>query len=354
MAELNNVLNNVWSSICALRDTLGLAKGHKPSYDETINHAKSLDGDFYSNQIPLIERHSLPDSVRLYEQRGLANDVSPESLVEEDIKRVRNEISLNRGATDALMRELKSLNKVKSYFEFGEYMSKDENQILMHDFDVLDNDQELFRTGLGAPGVHKDFKFGDKLLRIRFAHPGKLERLIGSDLIYEVYDPVQKKIRFVHLQYKVWDGHTIYWSQVANLQPQLDRMTNCLCKRGYCYGDFKDYLGKNRSHFCCAFLRPTDALDSIYSPLQSSALHLQVCQVDKFVTNTAKINKTLKREKFEQYAYSGKSFDELFKKNFIGSKWLDIAEVDALYQGIVPNDHERILFHATEIVQDEL
>jgi hypothetical protein len=129
------------------------------------------------------------------------------------------------------------------------------------------------------------------------------------------------------------------------MQAQLDRMANKLCDKNFCSGKNSDYRCPN----CCAFLRPTDKLIDQYSPLQSSGFHIQICDLDSF-TEAGPTDKILYRKDIENRTLSNKSFDELFKKNFIGSRWLNLKEVDEIYKGLLINDHlDSFVLHATEI-----
>jgi hypothetical protein len=61
-------------------------------------------------------------------------------------------------------------------------------------------------------------------------------------------------------------------------------------------------------------------------------------------------DKILYREAIEDSTLSSKVFDELFKMNFIGSRWLAKSEVAEIYKGLLLNDHsDSFLLHATEI-----
>lgn len=47
---------------------------------------------------------------------------------------------------------------------------------------------------------------------MRLLHPDPPEYSLGADLIYETYWEKKKLARIVLIQYKVWDGETLYLS----------------------------------------------------------------------------------------------------------------------------------------------
>ncbi|KYG72824.1 hypothetical protein [Roseivirga echinicomitans] len=341
MTESSKQLNNLWAALNAIRDMFGMAKGKKPSYSETIQRAQDIEPEVFHDDIGLIKQNKDPKIVRQYSQLAAAEGESPVKLISDDINRLRISKRNSQSETDAIDRRIKRLNKALNYFE-SQQMMFTENEILMRDFNIP-SDMPILRE---AYGKHKDYQLNDnKLLRVRFAHPGKVEQALGCDLIYEVYDHATDKIRFVHIQYKLWDGDALYWSQATNLDDQLKRMTREICSKGYCDGSSYEY----RCPHCSAFLRPTDRLVDQYSPLKSSGFHLQICDLDSY-TKMGRRDKILYRADIEDSTLSSNTFDELFKKNFIGSRWLVKSEVDKIYKGLITNDHaDSFTLHATEI-----
>ena len=340
MAESPKELNIIWTALNAIRDLFGMAKGVKPSYLETIQRAQTIDSKVFHDDVGLIKQNKEPEIVKHFNQLAEADGTNPVALIKSDINRLRVSRSNARGETDAIDRRIKRLDKALQYFQSQQVMFI-ENEILLHDFNVP-SEIPLLRE---AYGKHKDFKINDdKLLRVRFAHPGKVEHLLGCDLIYEVYDRKTDKVRFVHIQYKLWDDNRLYWSQDANLQKQLDRIEEKICSSGFCNGPQGGY----RCPHCSAFLRPTNRLIDQYSPLKSTGLHIQICGLNSYTKRGSK-DKILKREDMEDCTLSGQVFDNLFRKNFIGSRWLDKSEVDKIYKGLITNDHEdSFRLHATE------
>lgn len=346
----NTELNNTWNLLNVIRDVFGIAKGgNKPTHAEAIQKAQTLAPKVFHDNLELIQEHKEPEIVKQYRQRAMAQNEDPKKLLKEEINRLKSAISRTSGPSDALHRQRRRLERASTFFSMERLLFLEEDQVLRHDFHIPHDGAEL----KSAYGIHRDFAInGNKILRVRMAHPTKVERLLGSDLIYEVFDRKTEKMRFIHLQYKVWDEDTLYWSQAKNLAGQLNKMKSNFCDQQYCYGEFKDYDNRFRCPFCCAFLRPTDKLVDVYSPLKSSSLHLQVCQVDKYVRKETG-NKILKRADFENAALSSSTFDELFKKNLIGSRWLTAEEVDRVYQGQLLMGHEEnFKVHVTEYRDD--
>ena len=336
-------LNNTWNLLNLIRDMLGLArKSGKPSYSRAMETAQIVAPDVFHSENPWTKTFARePRAVVEYRQKGTAENANPIDLLWKDIEVLDKQIETSPGETDALQKTRQRLiTAVYHLTHSGRVYTEEE--ILRHDYELDGKDGEILNQ---APGLHKDIKINsDTFLRVRFVHPGKVEHLIGSDLIYEVYDKASEKIRFLHVQYKLWDGESLYWSKARNLQRQLDTMTKVLCSKGYCKGAG----GEFRYPFCCAFLRPTDKVLRPYKNAASSGLHIQVCDIDKFL-DTSKGNKILRKASIENKALSSYAFDELFRKGFVGSRWLTREEVDQVYQNKLLMDHEdSYLIHATQ------
>ena len=102
---------------------------------------------------------------------------------------------------------------------------------------------------------------------------------------------------------------------------------------------------KYRLSYCMAFIKPTDKLQDP-KKLTTSGYHLPICKLDKLkkkavkeymITETSIKNQSLKTVTFE----------ELFDSEMIGSRWLDINELEAFYkQNKVLEANERIILYA--------
>ena len=160
-----------------------------------------------------------------------------------------------------------------------------------------------------------------------------------------------KKVRFAMVQYKIWDGELLYWSQAKNLEPQLKKMEDNLCKNGYCLcEDGKNYSTKYRYPYCSAFLRPTDKLQYKDSKFTSSGMHIPICKINSVTVETKEGNKILKKQNMKETSLSHKVFEENFNYNQVGSRWMTYQEAEKLYKDhkILESD-QRIIVHVQEL-----
>jgi hypothetical protein len=129
---------------------------------------------------------------------------------------------------DLLKKELEKLKMVRPLF-----LPKNlqEDYLLVHDVKTMK---------FGVEPIHIEAKYSDyqvsesRIIRVRLIHPNEGEQKMGADLIYEQYDAERKKVRIIMIQYKIWNGEILYWSQAKNLDPQLKKMFDNLCSKGFC------------------------------------------------------------------------------------------------------------------------
>lgn len=181
-------------------------------------------------------------------------------------------------------------------------------------------------------------------------HPDKAEHIVGADLIYETYWDKKRVARLAIVQYKTWNGNTLYLSQSGNLEAQLGKLKSIFCDGQLCKNSDKSARGDSyRLPFCVAFLRPTDEIQSPDSRLISSGLHIPICAVERLWVETGRDGKKLESKNMRSQALSHKVFEELFNTNMLGSRWLTYEEVDELYKKHkILNASESVLIHAQE------
>ena len=155
-------------------------------------------------------------------------------------------------------------------------------------------------------------------------------------------------VRLAAIQYKVWDGETLYKSD--NIASQLDRLHKTFCSNKLCE-QFAESQRKDayRLPYCSAFLRPTDKLQHPDSRFISSAYHIPVCVVERSWQDTVRGGQKIERKYFRSEAVTHRVFEELFNANMLGSKWLTYEELEKLYREhkILEAD-EHIIIHAQE------
>ncbi len=162
--------------------------------------------------------------------------------------------------TDLLKKELEKVRIVRSLLI---------PRSLQEDY-ILEHDVKSMKFGVEPISIkakHSDYRVSEnRVIRVRLIHPNDGEQSMGADLIYEQYDPEHRKVRFLMVQYKIWDGELLYWSQAKNLDPQLRKMSENLCSNGYCKCENGNNYTINFQYYCCA-LRPTDQLQFKNSPV---------------------------------------------------------------------------------------
>jgi hypothetical protein len=156
--------------------------------------------------------------------------------------------------------------------------------------------------------------------------------------------------RITAIQYKIWNGTSLYLSQANNLEKQMNKMRSVFCDAGFCDSPAggtapQDY----RLPYCSAFLKPTDKLQSPNSPLISSGLHVPICVAFRTMVSTAQGKKKIEKEKIRNQSLSHKVFEEIFNSNMLGSRWLLYDDVEKLYRDHrIIEPEETIVIHAQE------
>jgi len=305
------------------------------TYEKTIDAIYEIKPDLYKAVNNLLPIKNESETVRYFKQKAEATNkgeeglfkVTPELLLNNEIKE-HNELLKN--ATDKdyklLERKIKEYEAALRYFKPRRVS---EHKILVNDFNnVLADKHDYFAQEFDSNEEYKDFILAnDKILRLRLYHPDKPEHITGTDVVYEIYDLLNERVRFIHLQYKVWDDKTIYLNN-PKIQSQMKKMDLTLCKSGYCKG--KNQENKPDSYrlpYCCGFFRPTDRIMNSDSSLKSSGFHIPMCEMFKYLNKHGKITK----KEIAQKSVSNKIFEDLFILNLAGSRWIDMKYLDRFY-----------------------
>jgi hypothetical protein len=341
-----------WALVNLVRELRCISnKGALPTYYSAIKLASQVMPEIFDENSHMVKRHHEPEIIRSYRQQAAAEtkiagkEVTPIEMLDKRIDVLTKQIATDIEYKDLLLKELDKLRAVRSLFLPKRVQ---EDYILEHDVKSMK---------FGAQPIEIKAKSADylvaenRVIRCRLIHPNEGEQSMGADLIYEQYDPEKRKVRFLMIQYKIWDGEILYWSQAKNMEPQLKKMNDNLCANGYCNcEDGKKTSDEFRYPFCSAFLRPTDRLQYKDSPLTSSGMHIPICKIDSVAVETKEGNKVLRRNNMKNTSLSQQIFEECFNHNQIGSRWMNYSEAEKLYQEhkILESD-ERIILHVQEL-----
>lgn len=352
----NRRLDVEWVTLNALREMLGIAvKGeNSPTYKDALELGAALLPELFDTDTSVIALGQESLLVREYKQRAeaeslLANrDISPLEIVDRDIEQF-SRLMQTPGSRDQIRKRISALHNLRDQLRPKHYT---ENQLIIRDLFKVERD-------IPVPPIegdtYRDFRLPNgRGLRIRMIHPDPPEHSIGADLIYETYWEQKRLARFALVQYKIWDGKKILFSQARNLDKQMDRLKEGVCDKNLCNAfEGSARVNAYRLPFCSAFLRPTDELQSADSRLISSGLHIPICAAFRAIEETSQGGKKIERKRVRSEALSHKVFEELFNFNMIGSKWLTYKEVEQLYkEHKILQPDETIILHAQEFKID--
>lgn len=346
-----------FQTIVGMRDALSLAtkKQQPPTYEQALDIFYDLDVDLYNDVCKLISGKNDNDIVKYFREEAKLKSIienkqfEPEELINQEIER----LNLLKAKANLPKDEIKFIQRrvaqLYSGLENLKPRNLSENRILNRDYSKIDR-SHYFAEKTFENDFYVDYELpSDRILRIRLLHPDAPEHVTGADLIYEQYDLENDKVRFVFLQYKTWDEGVIYFSNPKNLIPQLEKLKATLCDSGFCRKpDKEEIIEKYRFPYCCGFLRPTDKLQNSDSKMISSGLHLPICRVLESVETTNKLEKRI----LKTNSLNHKHFEELFNLNIIGSRWLDLEEVEDFYREkkIIQNE-DTIKIFAREFIE---
>ncbi len=341
--------DQAFQTVVAHRDLLHLAIKRKqpPTYENAFGLINEYSPDLYKEVTELLTKKNESDLVKYYKESAEIQsdtegvEITALDLIEKEIDKLNDLVEKNPSKKTIARRLIEhqiareNLNPVHLT----------ENRILNRDYSKVDRSD--YATKYFEDDNFTDYKLQDNnFLRIRFLHPDKPEHITGTDLIYEQYDLVNQKVRFVFLQYKIWEKGILYMSQNSGLREQMHKMKSCLCDNGFC----KSYEGKKfpneyRLPYCSGFIRPTDKLQDANSKLMSTGFHVPLCRAIEIAEEHNKIDKNL----IKGQSFNSGIFEELFNTNMIGSRWLDIEELDSFYfNNSIFSNTNRIKLYATE------
>lgn len=352
-------LQKEWIIINATRELLGIITSTPGSkYADAIKFAKDIYPALFKDSKTGIDRKDHYE--KLYEgfrQEALAvsrvkeQETTPEKLIKKRLKLVESYLDQAKKGEDfdRLRKQLRELKVILSMAApVGGLERVTENQAINNDAFKERANKVFVKNHLGKFVQYRNEE-NDTIFRVTVLHPNPSEGVIGADLIYEQYNEDEQKVRVVAIQYKIWNGdRVLYFSQSDNLENQLKKMSSFFCDKDFC----KDCKGGNnlskekyRLSFCMAFLKPTDKLQDP-KKLITSGYHLPICKVDKLKKKATK-EYILSEMSIKNQSLKTSTFEELFDTEMIGSRWMDIAELESFYkQNKVLEPNERIILYA--------
>jgi hypothetical protein len=341
-----------WAALVAIREMLGITrKGHNsPTYDQSLEVARTLIPGLYDPETSLIGNTREQQIIQEYRERAEAES-NIEGRIVEPLDIVNKQIShynqlLNTGNELELTRKrLHTYEDIRRLLAPKKYS---ETQLIIRDIQKV---ERKLPTPPIDHDTYRDFRISDdRGLRIRLLHPDKPEHSTGADLIYEQYWDKKKMGRLALVQYKIWNGKTLYLSQADNLEKQMAKLKTEFCDANLC----KAYEGSARLEayrlpYCSVFLRPTDKLQQPDSRFISSGIHVPICAAIRSMEDTGRGGKKIVSKKVRSEAITHKIFEELFNTNMLGSRWMTYEEIEDLYRKHkILESGERLVIHAQE------
>jgi len=346
-----------FQSVVAVREAVSMANksGQPITYKTSINIISELDLEYHSSLIKLVLDKNESELVRFYREKAesqstLEKIVTPEEIINKEIKEMQADLDRNRDKKfPRLIKQKIALEKALLNFVPTRLS---EHKLIETDYFLAERDSFFINK------VYEGIKFKDyqitknRILRMRLLHPDHEETVTGADLIYEQYNLKTKKVRIISLQYKAWDTKRIYIDDRS--KKQVVKLESNYCNTGLCHGyDGQKHPINYRFPYCATFLRPTSRLYNQESKLVTTGIHIPICEIQKLLS---KSNSFTKDDAYNKNI-SHSMFDELFNNNMIGSKWINIVDLEKFYQKLnFESNLDKIKIYAqefNEIVEEE-
>ena len=333
--DSQNRLDSEWVTLNAVRELVNLATAGDPTkstYQKALEIGAEICPEILGESSLLRESH-VSTTVREFMQRAKleskksGESISPLMLVEKEIATENELLAVaEKGlATDRIRTRVKRLEAARVELT---PVHATENQLINRDVKLFDRELPPIGDGHG----YSDYKLLDgHVLRVRALHPDKAEEITGADLIYERHQPHVERAEIVMIQYKVWEGKHLYMRD-PRMTAQLDRLRHMTCRQHLC----ERATDQNRFRFpcCCAFLRPTDRLQSADQTLRTSGEHIPVCEIERHKSSGERGAEVLRYEDVKQLSLSHIEFESLFRSGKVGSRMLSYRELAGLYREI--------------------
>lgn len=348
-------INQEWITLNALRAMVKIAtKGDmtKGTYENTLELGGELYPDLLGAEKSLLRRERESDIVKEFRQRATllsvqqSRSVTPLDLLQAEIDLLQSLLTIakleqnNQSKTDQLRRKLGAYEKAREELSPVEHT---ENKLIFRD--AYNADRELPTLGTGL--ARKDYQLPDgNRLRLRVLHPDKPEHITGADVIYERHDELTQTVNLVVVQYKMWDGKTLYLSD-ERMQRQLARLKCFSCDQQLCEDASRER--PYRFPHCSAFIRPTDKLQNANQKLISRGEHLPICAIDRCKTETRSDGHKLEFDKIKHTSLTGELFEHMFNRGKVGSRPLSYEELEDIYRdSSIIDSSESVVVYAQE------
>lgn len=357
-SEERQRLDSEWIGTVALRETFTIAQEQAPTYLETLAYGEALYPDLFDPETSLLRQNQ--ESIEARDYRELAKvqsiikqrDITALEIVEREIEEVDSYLNLiGKQGFPSLKKKRRKLLKVRDELS---YVIHVENQII--DRDVNKAKRKLPVSGEGKD--YKEFRLNDnRALRIRLLHPNKPEHITGADLIYELYSTDGEFAYVTAVQYKLWDeGDVLYMDD--RITSQIEKMRKNFCESGLCETPiFSDYASSRIASFCAGFLRLTSRLQKVDSNLLSKGDYIPICKLENFYQKTRTGGNKLSAGDIQEFIdgrtkpISHGIFEEMVKRNMLGSKAIPINYLESLYEKFsILEPNQKIIIHAQDFI----
>lgn len=342
-----------WHVLSAVRSAFSVAERSEITYSDALKHLKELAPDFASRS-PYWERceNALRDyfidlAALLTSQK---RPTTPAKLVTTEIEKLKRDLKDTPQHEYAKVRRyLQRLEALRVDFDTR---TLNENKAIVHDYETPPLSKFSKQFGTANDGFREYPIDGNRAMRIRLLHPDNGEHKTGVDLVYEYHlkdRRGRKWVRTAALQYKMWDGGDVYYSQVKNLKSQCEKAKSTFCAAKIC-GKQRRLPKFLRQEFrfpsCGVFLRLTDKLQPPPARLMTHGNNLTLCCLSEELEQTANGFKVLRPGVVYRNGLVNSTFGELFNRGMVGSEWIKADRLAKLYKACgIFADHHTLFVH---------
>lgn len=323
-----------FSTTILFRDVLNIATSSEndKTYEDALAIINDLSPDLYAEFIKRLTEKNESEIVKEYKEKaGLLTiknnrEISASQLLKLDISGLEdllNSPNLSEIQTKWTKRRIIIL---KGALNNLIPIRVTEQKVLVHDYglDARFGKYDSIETSY----KYKDYKVDDNnYLRLRLLHPDEPEHITGADLLYEQHDVDNDLVRFIFLQYKIWENKSISLSPNGRNYQQIMRLKNSICDTKKCLCTNRESKNEFRFPYCSAFYRPTDKLQA-NKKMISSGIHIPICKILEMTS----INHILKKVEAKKNSINHNLFENLFNNKLIGSDWMPYNEVELFFK----------------------
>lgn len=351
--ERRSVAFQVWNGV---RGALSIAKRQEwaLSYERTLDVIHEIDPDLYADLTKLLTAKNESELAKRFKEAAEAESTPESPVTALDL------LGLEIQKYDALHKKARSERKkrLQQYIYELHAAKKSLEPRRLSEHRVLSRDVYLAQRPflIGAPRYESDHYVDyeldeNRLLRMRLLHPDGDETITGADLIYEQHDLPLERVRFVYVQYKMWEDNKKKRISLKDerLMKQLDRLESVSCNADFCTANTDAVKNKEfRLPYCSSFLRPTNRLQKPDAKPVTKGYHVPLCIVRELQTHIG----ALEPDGIAGRSLTNKHFEKMFMANLLGSRWMKQADLEAFYTSIgIEHMHETIRVHAQEVIK---